>query len=236
MDEEPYIPKHIALIPDGNRRWAKAQGVDILEGHEAGARVFLDFMQWCAKRGVGVVSVFGFSTENWKRSDREVSHLLSLFEKGLIEQLAKYNERQEKEKKVCVRVIGEKERFPESLRSAIQKIEAETQGNAGLVVNLALSYGGRWDITRAVRGILGEGYAPETVTQEVFASFLSTAGLPDVDLLIRTSGEQRVSNFLLWQMAYAELFFVEKHWPAFTEQDLDEILKSYSARQRRFGQ
>lgn len=229
------IPKHIVLFPDGNRRWAKAKGMDSLEGHRVGYEKVVQLMYWCQERGVKALTIFGFSTENWNRTEREVSYLMRLLETGLMEQLKKYVEKKAEERGVRVRIIGQKERLPESLQKVIAKVEETTKDNDKFFVTLAVSYGGRWDIVQAAQKMLKEGIAPEEVTEELFSNYLSTAGLPEPDLVIRAGGEQRFSNFLLWQSAYAELYFYQKYWPDFTEQDLDDALFEYQKRQRRFG-
>lgn len=230
--EESIIPKHIVLFPDGNRRWARERGLHPLEGHLAGKNNIEEFVGWVQKRGVKIVTVFGFSTENWSRSPQEVDYLMTLFETYLGgENIAKFQERS-----MRVSVIGQKDKLRSSLRKVIAEVEERTQNNRGFRLNLAVSYGGRWDIVQAAQKALQEGVAPQELGEERFASYLSTAGLPDPDLVIRPGGELRFSNFLLWQAAYAELYFTPKYWPDFTEQDLDEALAEYARRQRRFGQ
>lgn len=229
------IPKHIVLFPDGNRRWAKEQGLDTLEGHRAGYEKAVQLVDWCQQRGVKALTMFGFSTENWKRTEREVSYLMGLLETGLMEQLQKYVGEKAKKRGVRIRVIGQKERLPESLQNVILRVEETTKEYDTFFLTLAVSYGGRWDIVQAVQRIVREGIASEQITEELFSGYLSTAGLPDPDLVIRAGGEQRFSNFLLWQSAYAELYFYKKYWPDFTEQDLDDAIQEYQRRQRRFG-
>lgn len=224
------IPNHIVLFPDGNRRWAKEQGIDSLEGHKAGYDNLVNFCDWCKARGVKIVTAFGFSTENWNRTEREVSYLMRLLEDGLLRNSARFQELKAK-----VQVIGQKERLPKSLQQAIQKVEGETRENSEFSLNLGISYGGRWDIVQATQRMIQEGLKPEEVTEERFASYLSTAGIEDPDLVIRAGGEKRLSNFVLWQAAYAELYFCPKYWPAFNEQDLDEAIQDFASRQRRFG-
>ncbi len=226
------IPRHIVLFPDGNRRWARERGLHPLEGHLAGKNNLEAFLQWVQKRGVAVVTVFGFSTENWDRSPQEVDYLMTLFETylGEKENIIKF---QEQGIRVCV--IGQKDRLRSSLQKVITEVEDQTKNNTSFRLNIAVSYGGRWDIMQAAQKALKEGIIPQELTEERFASYLSTAGLPDPDLVIRPGGEMRFSNFLLWQAAYAELYFIEKYWPDFTEQDLDDALAEYARRSRRFG-
>ncbi len=224
------IPKHIVLFLDGNRRWAKNRGLDSLKGHYQGYKNIIDICEWCKKRGVKVLTAFGFSTENWNRSETEVSYLMGLLEKGLLESLEKF-----KQDGVRVKIIGQKERLPKSCQQAIEKTEEETKNNTSLHLNLAVSYGGKWDILQAVKKIVTEKIPAKDITEEVFEDHLSTAGLPDPDLVIRPGGEMRLSNFVLWQMAYAELYFSPKLWPDFEEEDLQKALDEFDARQRRYG-
>ena len=231
------IPKHIAVFFDGNRRWARERGLDPMEGHLAGYRKAVEFTDWCIEKGIRCFTGYGFSTENWNRAEREVSYLMQLLEVALKDQFRKYVEDPVgKRQGVRIRVIGQKERLPESLQKAILKAEEGTRQNDKFFLNLAVSYGGRWDILQAVRSIVGNGIPPNDITEELFSQYLSCAGLPDPDLMIRFGGEQRLSNFLLWQQAYTELYFSSKYWPDVTEQDLDEALAEYARRQRRFGQ
>ena len=224
------IPQHIVLFPDGNRRWAKQNGLRSLEGHKQGYNNLLDFSEWCKNRGVKVLTAFGFSTENWNRSKEEVDYLMKLLESCLIDNLSKYDKDGTR-----VRVIGQRERLPKSLQEAIEKTENATKNNSNLFLNLAISYGGRWDILNAVKKIIKEQVPPEEINEELFESHLSTAGLPTPDFIIRAGGEMRMSNFVLWQAAYSELYFCSKFWPDFTEQDLDIALTEFDMRSRRFG-
>jgi undecaprenyl diphosphate synthase len=230
------VPYHIVLFPDGNRRWAKKRGLDSLEGHKAGYDKLIDFCQWCKDRGVKAISAFGFSTENWNRTKREVSYLMRLLEKGLRENFKKYTSNPKyKEYGIRVRVIGQKERLPKSLQKVIQEVEENTKNNNKLFLNLAISYGGRWDILQAVEKIMKHNPPIKKITENLIEENLSTAGLPVPDLILRPGGEKRLSNFLLWQAAYSELYFSPKLWPDFTEKDLDEALEDFASRQRRFG-
>lgn len=224
------IPKHIVLFPDGNRRWAREKGVQSLEGHKKGYENLLDFAEWCKNKGVKILTAFGFSTENWNRAPEEVAYLMKLLEDCLIENLEKYTKDD-----VRVRVIGQRERLPKSLQRAAMTVEEKTINNSSLFLNLAISYGGRWDIVNATKKIIEDKIPPEKIDEQLFESYLSTAGLPAPDFIIRAGGEKRMSNFVLWQGAYSELYFSPKMWPEFTEQDLDEALAEYDRRQRRFG-
>jgi undecaprenyl diphosphate synthase len=229
------VPRHIVLFPDGNRRWAKKQGIDTLQGHKAGYEKAVSLVDWCQARGVYALTAFGFSTENWSRTKQEVSYLMELLETALIEQLGKYGQKGAKERGVRICVIGQKERLPKSLQKAIVQVEQATKDNDKFLLTLGISYGGRWDIVQAAKKIIKEGISPDEITEDIFAEYLSTAGLPDPDLVIRAGGEKRLSNFLLWQAAYAELYFCEKYWPDFSEHDLDKAIVQYQRRSRRFG-
>ncbi len=225
-----HIPQHIVLFPDGNRRWAKQKGLHTLEGHKKGYNNLLDFSEWCKNKGVKTLTAFGFSTENWNRTEEEVTYLMKLLENCLIDNLSKY----EKEG-TRVRVIGQRDRLPKSLQEAIIKTEEFTKNNNKLFLNLAISYGGKWDILNAVKNIVKEGIDAEKIDDKLFESHLSTAGLPAPDFIIRAGGEMRLSNFVLWQAAYAELYFSPKLWPDFNEEDLDIALTEFDHRHRRFG-
>jgi undecaprenyl diphosphate synthase len=225
-----HIPKHIVLFPDGNRRWAKAKGLHSLEGHKKGYENLLDFSEWCKNRGVKTLTAFGFSTENWNRSKEEVDYLMKLLESCLIDNLERYNK-----DGVKVRVIGQRDRLPGSLKKAVEKTEDSTKNNDKLFLNLAISYGGKWDILNAVKNIIKEGIDPDKIDEKLFESYLSTAGLDAPDFIIRAGGEMRMSNFVLWQAAYSELYFSPKLWPDFSEEDLDVALAEFDKRQRRFG-
>jgi len=224
------IPKHIVLFPDGNRRWAREKGLETLLGHKKGYENLLDFSDWCKNKGVKVLTAFGFSTENWNRSPEEVDYLMNLVEKCLTDNLENYNKNGTK-----VRIIGQKDRLPKSLQDAIIKTEESTKNNSSLFLNLAISYGGKWDILNAVKKIVQDKISPENIDEKLFDTYLSTTGLVNPDLVIRAGGEMRMSNFVLWQAAYSELYFSSKCWPDFTEQDLDEALTEFDKRSRRFG-
>jgi len=226
------VPNHIVLFPDGNRRWAREKGLPALKGHLKGHQKFKYFLKWCNKRGVKIVTVFGFSTENWKRSKKEVNYLMNLFKKRL-------SDKKEIEKfqkaGIRVRVIGQKDRLSRSLQKIIANIEKITKDNTNLYLNLAVSYGGRWDIIQAIKRIVKEKIPSRRINEELVGGFLSIADLSAPDLVIRAGGEKRLSNFLLWQTAYSELHFCPKLWPDFSEKDLEKALKDYARRQRRYG-
>ena len=224
------IPKHIVLFPDGNRRWARQKGIHTLEGHKKGYENLLDFSEWCKSRGVKVLTAFGFSTENWNRTPEEVNYLMKLLENCLLDNLSKYDKEGTR-----VRVIGQRDRLPKSLQEAIKKTEEATKNNQNLFLNLAISYGGKWDILNAVKKIINEKIPAEEINEKLFENHLSTVGLEMPDFVIRAGGEMRMSNFVLWQAAYAELYFSQKLWPDFNEQDLDVALEEFDKRSRRFG-
>ena len=226
------IPKHLVLFPDGNRRWALKKGLPALKGHLVGRENFERFLLHCRKRGIKVLTVFGFSSENWKRSKEEVNFLMKLFEEGLSERGTLGKLRKEG---VKIKVIGQKEKLPKSLQKVIKRIEHLTKNNKKLHLNLAVSYGGRWDISQAVQKIIKKKIKPGKITENLISKYLTTAGLPEPDLVIRAGGEKRFSNFLLWQSAYAEIYFSDKLWPDFSEKDLDKALRDFTKRERRFG-
>jgi len=225
-----HIPQHIVLFPDGNRRWAKEKGLHSLEGHKKGYENLLDFSEWCKNRKVKTLTAFGFSTENWNRSPEEVSYLMNLLEKCLTDNLEKYNKDD-----VKVRIIGQRERLPKTLQEAITKTEEATKSNNSLLLNLAISYGGKWDILQAIKKIIEDKIPVDKIEEKLFETYLSTSGLQAPDFIIRAGGEMRMSNFVLWQAAYSELYFSKKLWPDFTEQDLDAALEEFDQRHRRFG-
>ena len=224
------IPKHIVLFPDGNRRWAKNKGIASFDGHKKGYENLIDFAGWCKDEGVKVLTAFGFSTENWNRTNEEVTYLMNLLERGLSESLERF-----KKNGVKVKIIGQKERLPDFLQKTIEKAETETKDNHDLQLNLAVSYGGKWDILQAIQHIIKDGITPEKIDETLFENYLTTAGLPNPDLIIRAGGEMRLSNFVLWQAAYAELYFSPKFWPDFTKEDLLLALEEFDKRARRFG-
>ena len=198
------VPNHIVLFPDGNRRWARKRGLPTLKGHYKGYRNLIKFCGWCKDRGVTVLTAFGFSTENWNRSKKEVSYLMKLFEMGLSKHLKKYKSDEEKYTKegIRIKIIGQKERLPKSLQKVIKEVEELTANNEKLHLNLAVSYGGKWDILQAIQTIIKKKIPAKKITGDLFENLLSTAGLPNPDFIIRAGGEKRLSNFVLWQAAY----------------------------------
>ncbi len=228
------VPRHIAVIMDGNGRWATDQGLPRVKGHEAGADTVRAIVRACGERGIEALTLYSFSTENWGRPGDEVDALMALLARFLVD------ERDELMlNKVRLRGIGELERLPDKVRLLLAEATRLTAGNDGLLLTLALSYGSRTEITDAVRRIAREVAAgeldPESIEEQHITDRLYTAGVPDPDLLVRTSGEMRLSNFLLWQLAYSELYVTDVYWPDFREPHLDEAIAVYSGRQRRFG-
>jgi len=225
------IPFHLGIIIDGNRRWAKKRGLPSFEGHRRGLDRVNKIGEWCRKRGVKILTLYTFSTENWNRSKKEISFLMKL----LSEALNRKNVKELHQRKIKLQVIGQKERLPRSLQQRIKEAEGLTQNNKEGILNLAISYGGRPEIVQAVKNIIKKKVPASKITEDLINKNLWTADLPEPDLIIRTGGAQRLSNFLTWQSIYAELYFTKKYWPEFTEKDLDEALLDYSRRQRRFG-
>lgn len=228
------MPRHVAIIMDGNGRWAKQQGKLRVLGHQQGVKAVRRAVNFAAKHQIQVLTLYAFSSENWNRPEAEVSALMSLFMKVLDSEIKKMHKNN-----IRLRVVGDTSRFSESLQKRIKESEALTAQNSGLILNIAANYGGYWDITQATQKValkvkLGE-LAVTDITPEYFQTLLVTEDQPQVDLLIRTSGEQRISNFLLWQIAYAELFFSPVLWPDFNEQSFSEAIIAYQQRDRRFG-
>jgi len=223
-------PKHIAIILDGNRRWARERGLPYFMGHERGMRRVREIAEYAQKSGVKILTVFAFSTENWKRSVEEKKHLFRIFEEMIdayVNELVGKN--------VRINILGDPAPFPDRLRRKIVEVMAKTEKNKDFIFNVCLNYGGRADIVRAVHKIVKTKTPVNKITEKLVDENLYTAGQPSVDLLIRTSGEQRISNFVFWQAAYAELYFPKIHWPAFTKRDLDKAIAEYWRRERRFG-
>jgi len=228
------LPRHIAIIMDGNGRWAKKRFLPRIAGHRAGVESAKRIVKACVHAGVGVLSLFAFSSENWRRPAEEVNHLMQLLLHGLereVTDLQKNN--------IQLRFIGDRHRFSKKLQSKIDEVEKLTQENSAMVLLIAADYGGQWDIEQAVRKIAQSVQSGEVAASEVNASLisknLSFSDLPDPDLFIRTSGELRISNFMLWQLAYSELYFSEVLWPDFTEHEFNKALAHYQGRERRFG-
>lgn len=232
--ELPNIPTHVAVIMDGNGRWARAQGKARHTGHRAGVRSVRATVEAAAERGVSYLTLFAFSSENWRRPEKEVSSLMGLFVEALRREVSELHRNN-----VRLRFIGAREQLSDSLQRKIAAAEKTTAGNTGLVLNVAVAYGGRWDIVNAA-GIVAQRVASgelaaSDVDEGVVASALQLGDTPDPDLLIRTGGEQRISNFLLWNLAYAELWFTDVLWPEFDKKDFDAALAAFGAKQRRYG-
>lgn len=232
--ENNLIPKHIAIIMDGNRRWAKEKGYIAQIGHKKGAEVLERTIKYCNDIGIKYLTVYAFSTENWKRTEDEISTIMILFEKYL----DKFIEMSDLEN-IKLRVLGNVEELPEKIREKIEKMYEKTKNNTGLNFNIAFNYGGRDELVRATKKIaqdvLDKKIKIEDIKEETISNNLYTYGQDDPDLVIRTSGELRISNFLPWQIAYAEFLFLDKYWPEFTNDDIDKAIENYSNRHRRKG-
>ena len=232
--EQENLPKHIAIIMDGNRRWAKQRGMPVSLGHREGAKTLEKIVRYANKRGIKYITVYAFSTENRKRTEEEVKTLMSLFQSYLDD----YSKRADSEN-IRVKIIGSREGLSEKMKDSITKCMERTKNNTGITFNIALNYGGRDEITKAVKNIakqIEDGKLDiEDITEEIISNNLFTKGQPDPDLLIRTSGELRLSNFLPWQLVYSEFLFIDKYWPDFSEEDLENAIKIYQKRNRKFG-
>lgn len=232
--ENLIIPEHVAIILDGNGRWAKKRGLPRSMGHKEGCIAVEKTVEDAARLGIKYLTVYGFSTENWKRSSEEVGALMQLFRFYMVKLL-----KTAKANNVRVRMIGDRERFAPDIVQGIGKLVEETKDNTGMIFVIAVNYGGRDEIVRAARKIAAKAkegeICPEEITEEAFSSYLDTDGMPDPDLLIRTSGELRLSNYLLWQLAYSELYVTECLWPDFNMEELKRAIEAYNKRERRFG-
>lgn len=226
------IPAHVAIIMDGNGRWAKMRGMPRTFGHTQGAKVAEQILEDADDLGVRYLTLYAFSTENWSRPAPEVKALMNLLRRYMKTSLAKCAKNN-----VRVRVIGDKSALDPDLREAIADLERDTRSNTGIGFQIAINYGGRDEIVRAVRRAAQKGLLedPSKIDEELLDSCLDTAGIPDPDLLIRTCGDQRISNFLLWQIAYAELYFSDKAWPDFDRAELEKAIEAYGRRERRYG-
>ncbi|NTU96703.1 MAG: isoprenyl transferase [Chlorobiaceae bacterium] len=229
------IPTHLAVIMDGNGRWARMKGKTRIEGHIAGVDSVRDIVEACAELGVQCLTLFTFSTENWKRPEKEVSALMQLLVKVIGRETRELHDNN-----IRFNVIGNMDLLPEKVRTVLKGTIELTKNNSKLVLNIALSYSGKWDIVQACRAIAHEVSAgriePDSIDDQLFNSFLSTASMPDPELLIRTSGEFRISNFMLWQSAYTEIYVTNTYWPDFRRAQLYEAIREYQNRERRFGQ
>ena len=226
--DKDRIPQHIAIIMDGNGRWATERGKERSAGHQAGVETVRRITSECVRLGVKYLTLYTFSTENWNRPADEISALMGLVLTSLEDEIfMKHN--------VRFRVIGDTKRLPDDVQKKLQQTEVNTAGNSAMTLIVALSYSSRWEITNAVKEIVAEGMEPKDITEETITQHLTTNFMPDPDLLIRTGGELRISNYLLWQIAYSELYFCDTYWPDFSEEDLHKAIASYQNRQRRFG-
>jgi len=236
MLEKNKIPKHVAIIMDGNGRWAAQRNLPKVAGHNAGMKAMKEIVKKASSLGIGYLTVYAFSTENWKRSTEEINGIFRLIVTYVDKELRELHENN-----VRVRILGDYSKLPQDAVNRLEKSIAVTQGNTGLQFNIALNYGGRFEILEAVKSLaleVKEGFiSPEDITEEMISSHLSTglAGIPDPDLLIRTSGETRISNFLLWQIAYCELVYSKALWPDFSPELFEEMLLEYQQRDRRYG-
>ena len=227
---EKTIPSHVAIILDGNRRWAKERGLPTFFGHRKGMDNAKKIVLYAQKVGVKVITMYAFSTENWSRSEKEVNYLMKLFENYIDKYIGDYHKRG-----IKFRHIGSLKELPASLQKKIKNAIELTKNNKGIIANLALNYGGRDEIKRTVQKLISKGVKAEEVNLDLISDNLDTAGLPDPDLIIRTSGEQRTSGFLIWQGAYSELYFPKVSWPAFDTKEFDKAIAEFNKRQRRFG-
>jgi len=233
-EDNSLFPEHIAIIMDGNGRWAKQRKQPRFMGHKAGVKAVENIVKYCAELKMPTLSLFAFSSENWKRPSKEVSLLMELFALSLKQQAKRLHKNN-----IRLCIIGDISKFSSSLQKQISQAELLTADNTGLTINIAANYGGRWDITQSVKQLAekvksGE-LAPEDITEQHISAGLTTSSLIEPDLFIRTGGEQRVSNFLLWQLAYTEFYFTDTLWPDFIDSELDKAIKSFCQRERRFG-
>lgn len=224
------IPRHVGYIVDGNRRWARAHGLPAYEGHLAGYDAMQEVVRASFEAGVEYVSAYVFSTENWKRSEDEVNRLM-----GLALKIAKSDINLLLDNNVKVRIIGSRRGVDDKILAAIDDIEARSVNNTAGTLALCFNYGGQLEIADALKGMLAAGVVAEDVTPELVAKYLYASDIPPIDLIVRTGGDERISNFMLWRAAYSELLFIEKYWPDMTKEDVTIILEEYSARSRRFG-
>jgi undecaprenyl diphosphate synthase len=230
MKKDVNLPNHIAIIIDGNRRWAKQHGLPSFEGHQAAEKNLRSVLKYLNEQQIKYVTLYLFSTENWKRSAVEVKGLFQLLEEMLDKEITELNKRG-----VRLRHLGRLNELPHHLQIAITRATELTKNNTDMTLSLAINYGGRTEILDAVRRLITDGISPQNIDEKLFSSYLYTAGLPDVDLLIRPGGELRTSNFLTWQTVYTEFYFSNVLWPDFDKKEVDKALLSYSQRQRRFG-
>jgi undecaprenyl diphosphate synthase len=231
IPDTAHIPRHIAIIMDGNGRWAKQRFMPRAAGHQRGVETLREVVKSCRDLGVEYLTVFAFSSENWRRPEEEVSFLMSLFLKMLEREVIKLHQNN-----ICLKIIGDRSRFDDKLKLTMQEAEQLTANNSALTLTIAANYGGRWDVMHAVQTMLTEHpHLAQTFSEEDLQPYLSMSDAPEPDLFIRTGGEQRISNFMLWQLAYTELYFTDTLWPTFDRKELDKAIASYQKRERRFG-
>ena len=224
------FPNHVAIVPDGNGRWAEQRGLLRLVGHQAGAENMWRMIEYLNEYPIKYVTFYGFSSENWNRPEDEVGGLFRILEKFIDQHAPEFHQRG-----VRLRHLGRLGELPQGLQRVINRAVELTKNNTVMIISVAFNYGGRIEILDAIRHLAADGITPQNITEELFNSYLYTAGLPDVDLLIRTGDELRLSNFLIWQTAYSEYYFTQVLWPDFTKKDIDKALLAYSQRERRFG-
>lgn len=227
---EPAAPRHLAMIMDGNRRWAKEQGMPAVEGHRAGYETMKKVGDWCLARGVETLTVYAFSTENWKRSETEVGFLMGLLEHALEKELDYFISRQ-----IRLRILGRREGFKSRILELIDRAQDATKDFNKMTFAICLNYGGRAELVDAVKEIVAEGIEPDAIDEQMISKRLYWPHMPDPDMIVRTSGEERLSGFLLWESAYSEFYWLKKNWPAIEERDIDAIIEEYKTRQRRYG-
>ena len=230
VPDAPKVPRHLAVIMDGNGRWATKRFLPRVAGHVKGVEAVRSIVEACALRGIEYLTVFAFSSENWRRPEEEVSLLMKLFVTALEREVSKMHANN-----IRLKVVGDLSRFDAKLQDMIANAERKTANNTRLTVTVCANYGGRWDIMQAVGKMVAEHPGATDFSEEQLAPYLSMAYAPEPDLFIRTGGEERISNFLLWQLAYTELYFSDVYWPDFNAERLDEAIASYQARERRFG-
>jgi undecaprenyl diphosphate synthase len=230
IPEAPLVPCHVAIIMDGNGRWATSRFLPRVTGHVKGVEAVRGTVEACLRRGVRYLTLFAFSSENWRRPQEEVSILMRLFMSALEREVSKMHAND-----IRLKVVGDLSRFDAPLQKMIASAEAKTSGNKALTVTVCANYGGRWDVLQAVEKMVAAKPGLTQFAEEDLAPYLSMAYAPEPDLFIRTGGEQRISNFLLWQLAYTELYFTDTYWPDFNAAKLDEAIASYQQRERRFG-
>ncbi len=230
VSDKQGFPNHIGIIVDGNRRWAKEKGLPTFAGHKKGAERIEEIIKYSQELGIKIITIYAFSTENWKRAEKETTYLMELFETYARNEMEEANDLG-----FQIRILGDFNGLPDSLQNALTELMTLTRNNEKTIVNLALNYGGRDELVRTYRKLVLANVSATEISEELININLDTAGLPDPDLIIRTSGEQRLSNFLPWQATYAELYFPRVHWPDFDKKQLDIAMEEFQRRQRRMG-